>query len=458
MTGELCRGVHGAADTRIELALDLCSRVAAAPPTLVVLKVYKPQVRRVAPLPVISPCKAHRGWRLQSSPQNHPRGQVLGSSGSDVSGLAAHERAALSRCAHPHVLAVLDYFIETSDHTHEEHCTAAETLDPACSVLCTTPGLTQQSDSVAQGSRMGGGLAKAKFSNHVVVLEHAPGGSVDHYLRGIAAAGGISASAAVDLCDQLFTALAHCHSPAIATAHRDIKPANCVLFPTTDPHHRSGWLLKLSDFGLAKTVASYGADEARKHRSLETFTFDLGTEPYQSPEICGLRYHPDGRAVALGGEGKGEGYDPFQSDLWSLGCTVYEICTLQLACRCAPDAALATAAFDHCDDTHSPAVCRNGRSLDTLTHGALCPPMHAELTSARAAQGVRNDDSCAHCLNSCRWLKQASIPALPPPPLFAEELGSTAPFDTAATDTETEGQLSIVDTLPNNSLCLHSLP
>ena len=448
MTGELCRGVHGAADTRIELALDLCSRVAAAPPMLVVLKVYKPQVRRVALLPVISPCKAHRGWRLRSSPQTHPRGQVLASSGSDVSGLAAHERAALSRCAHPHVLAVLDCFIETSDHTHEE-CTAAETLDPDGSVLCATPGLTQQSDSVAQGSRMGGGLAKAKFSNHVVVLEHAPGGSVDHYLRGIAAAGGISASAAVDLCDQLFTAVAHCHSDAIATAHRDIKPANCVLFPTTDPHHRSGWLLKLSDFGLAKTVASYGADEAHKHRSLETFTFDLGTEPYQSPEICGLRYHPDGRAVALGGEGKGEGYDPFQSDLWSLGCTVYEICTLQLACRCAPDAALATAAFDHCDDTHSPAVCRN-----PLAHS--CP--HAELTSARGAQGVVNDDSCAHCLNSCRWLKQASIPALPPPPLFAEELGSTAPFDTAVTDTETEGQLSIVDTLPNNSLRrLHSL-
>ena len=276
-----------------------------------------------------------------------------------MSQLAGQERAALNRCAHPHVVAVLDHFLETSNHTHEE-CTAAETLDPDASVLRVSPA-TEQSNSPAQDSRVSG-LAKAKFSNHIVVLEYAAGGSLDHYLRHIAAAGGtacgISASAAVDLCTQLFDAVAHCHSPHIATAHRDIKPANLLLFPTTDPHRRSGWLLKLSDFGLAKTFASYGAgaDEAHKHRRLQTFTFDLGTEPYQSPEICGLRYHPDGRAVALGSEGKGEGYDPFQSDLWSLGCTVYEICTLQLACRCAPDAALATAAFYHTDDTYGPAV------------------------------------------------------------------------------------------------------
>ena len=69
---------------------------------------------------------------------------------------------------------------------------------------------------------------------------------------------------------------------------------------------------------------------------------------------------------------------------------------------------------------------------------------YTKLISALGAQGAHNDDSCTHC---CRWLKQASIPALPPPPVFAEEFGSTAAAVAATeTETETDVQLSIVHT------------
>lgn len=384
VVSELCRGVHGRVDTRIEQAFDLSrrgGRGAVGSPTTVVLKVYKP---------------------LASSPA--AASQFTGCN--SVAQIADQERAALKRCAHPHVLRVLDNFVETPDHMHEA-CAAAETLDPDANIHCSR----SQVYSLARDRGLDPMSNKAAFANHIIVLEHAGGGSLDHYLQNIAVAGSrvgtspehsgsISIWAAVDLCTQLFEAVAHCHSAPVATAHRDIKPANCLLFPTRDPLHRSGWLLKLSDFGLAKTMAT--TDAEAHNRRVETFTFDIGTEPYQSPEICGLRYDPDGHAVVQlipgpaatsivdsveRGEADAEGYNPFQSDLWSLACTVYEICTLKMACRCAPDAALATAALDHDENPK--------------------------------CQGPRADDDS--CMHRCQWLKQASVPSLPAPPLFAEE-------------------------------------
>ena len=75
--------------------------------------------------------------------------------------------------------------------------------------------------------------------------------------------------------------------------HRDLKPANILTF--------SDGLLKLGDLGLGR----YMSDETFKAYS------QVGTPLYMSPEII-----------------LNNGYD-FKSDVWSLGCVIYEITTLK---------------------------------------------------------------------------------------------------------------------------------
>ncbi|CEP60023.1 serine/threonine protein kinase KIN3 LALA0_S01e01266g [Lachancea lanzarotensis] len=90
--------------------------------------------------------------------------------------------------------------------------------------------------------------------------------------------------------------------------HRDLKPGNIFLSTekVPDPSTASQTLdyntasVKLGDFGLAKSLGS----------SVEFATTYVGTPYYMSPEV--LMDQP---------------YSPL-SDIWSLGCVVYEMCTL----------------------------------------------------------------------------------------------------------------------------------
>ncbi|SCV01960.1 LAME_0G19658g1_1 [Lachancea meyersii CBS 8951] len=94
-----------------------------------------------------------------------------------------------------------------------------------------------------------------------------------------------------------------------AVIHRDLKPGNIFLSTekVPDPSTASQTLdynkafVKLGDFGLAKSLGS----------SVEFATTYVGTPYYMSPEV--LMDQP---------------YSPL-SDIWSLGCVVYEMCTLR---------------------------------------------------------------------------------------------------------------------------------
>ena len=74
--------------------------------------------------------------------------------------------------------------------------------------------------------------------------------------------------------------------------HRDLKGANVFL--------TSNKTLKIGDFGISKVL---------DNTSAKTF---VGTPYYLSPEVC------ENRPYNLA------------SDLWSLGCIIYEMCTLNV--------------------------------------------------------------------------------------------------------------------------------
>lgn len=89
---------------------------------------------------------------------------------------------------------------------------------------------------------------------------------------------------------QIAAAVAHIHKAGIL--HRDIKTLNIFLTKTN--------LIKLGDYGLAKKLDS-------QYSMAETC---VGTPYYMSPELCqGVKYN-------------------FKSDIWAMGCVLFELLTL----------------------------------------------------------------------------------------------------------------------------------
>jgi serine/threonine protein kinase len=124
-----------------------------------------------------------------------------------------------------------------------------------------------------------------------IVMEYAVGGDLWHRIT--QARGHFPESQIIQWLRELCLGLQHIHSHHIL--HRDLKCQNIFL---DDADH-----VKIGDFGIAKTL---------EHSDDFAHTI-VGSPFYLSPEICmGIPYNA-------------------ASDVWSLGCVLYEMCTLSPA-------------------------------------------------------------------------------------------------------------------------------
>jgi TolB-like protein/Tfp pilus assembly protein PilF len=125
----------------------------------------------------------------------------------------------------------------------------------------------------------------------VLVMELVEGDGLDQRL----ARGRIPVRQALELARQMAVALESAHAKGIV--HRDLKPSNIKVTPEGQ--------VKLLDFGLAKALAPGGDGASPSGDS--TATGVVGTAPYMSPE-----------------QARAEGVDR-RTDVWSLGCVLYEM-------------------------------------------------------------------------------------------------------------------------------------
>lgn len=119
------------------------------------------------------------------------------------------------------------------------------------------------------------------------VMDYVPGPTLRVHLDRVRKA---SISDTLHIAHDLLNALACAHAQHIV--HRDVKPENVVLSPAG---------AVLVDFGIAKAVADAGSDR------LTRSGFAVGTSSYMSPEQIAGSEDIDAR-----------------SDLYSLGCVLYE--------------------------------------------------------------------------------------------------------------------------------------
>ncbi|MCG6926986.1 MAG: serine/threonine-protein kinase [Acidobacteria bacterium] len=128
-----------------------------------------------------------------------------------------------------------------------------------------------------------------------LVLELVEGETLDEILT----RGALPPGEAITIARQVAEALEEAHGKGII--HRDLKPSNVKVSPDTR--------VKVLDFGLARRVARGAGPGASSSGTLTREGAVLGTIPYMSPE-----------------QAQGERVDE-RTDIWALGCLLYEMLT-----------------------------------------------------------------------------------------------------------------------------------
>ncbi|CUV04091.1 unnamed protein product [Cryptosporidium hominis] len=149
-----------------------------------------------------------------------------------------------------------------------------------------------------------------------IIMEYCDEGDLGNILKKKKKLGlSIDEETVISIFIQLLDALNYCHTRSNRVLHRDIKPQNIFMIASSSPElknkiqegsrinkdldkpEQKTMIVKLGDFGLARYLTGRN----------QLATTHVGTPYYMSPEVLG----------------KGE-YDE-KSDIWSLGCCIYEI-------------------------------------------------------------------------------------------------------------------------------------
>ncbi|XP_037533789.1 serine/threonine-protein kinase Nek8 [Nematolebias whitei] len=155
----------------------------------------------------------------------------------------------------------------------------------------------------------------------MIAMEYAPGGTLAEYIQKRCNSL-LDEDTILHFFVQILLALYHVHNKLIL--HRDLKTQNILL-------DKNQMIVKIGDFGISKILASKS----------KAYTV-VGTPCYISPELC-----------------EGKPYNQ-KSDIWALGCVLYELASLKRAFEAANLPALVlkimSGSFAPISDRYSPEL------------------------------------------------------------------------------------------------------
>ena len=133
-------------------------------------------------------------------------------------------------------------------------------------------------------------MSNFEIDSHLhIMMEYADRGSLHDFIQ--SQTQNVKSSRVIDILRQLVSGLKYMHEKRIL--HRDLKTQN--IFMTSRPQ-----LVKIGDLGIAKVMTTHNQTV-------------VGTCSYISPELCEARNYNE------------------KSDIWSLGCCLYELMTRKKA-------------------------------------------------------------------------------------------------------------------------------